>query len=79
MAPDVEALLVDRIGDDRGLGGAAGATVCFMVPIDQCFRLVGIIRAHWKGFTGGDEVWEQIDGFFADLKARSHTGEAVHA
>ncbi len=79
MTPDVEALLVDRLGDDRGLGGVAGEAVCFMVPIDQCFKLVGIIRAHWKGFAGGDEVWEQIDTFFADLERSAHPGEALHA
>ena len=46
----------------------AGAdAVCYLVPIDQCFRLVGIIRMHWKGFTGGTAVWEEIDRFFADL------------
>ena len=37
------------------------------MPIDQCFRLVGLIRMHWKGFTGGAAVWEEIDRFFADL------------
>ena len=42
-------------------------TACFLVPIDQCFRLVGIIRMQWKGFTGGTAVWEEIDGFFAEL------------
>ena len=60
-----------------GRSGAAGqpgaararlATACFLVPIDQCFRLVGIIRMHWKGFTGGTAVWEEIDRFFADLR-----------
>ena len=80
MAPDVEALLVDRLGSDRGLGGAAGDAVCFMAPIDQCFRLVGIIRTHWKGFSGGDLVWEEIDRFFADMNRGSRApGEAVHA
>ena len=42
-----------------GAAGQSGARAapargdCFLVPIDQCFRLVGIIRMHWKGFTGG--------------------------
>ena len=39
-------------GESGAPGRGAGA-VCFLVPIDQCFRLVGIIRMHWKGFTGG--------------------------
>ena len=26
-------------------------------PIDVCFELVGLIRMHWRGFSGGEEVW----------------------
>ena len=55
------AHVVNRVR--RGSAGIA----CFLVPIDQCFRLVGIIRMQWKGFTGGNAVWEEIDRFFADL------------
>ena len=62
LQPDVQALLVNRVrrGEAR--------SDCFIVPIDQCFRLVGLIRMHWKGFTGGTAVWEEIDRFFADLR-----------
>jgi hypothetical protein len=62
LQPDVQALLVNRVrrGGDR--------SDCLIVPIDQCFRLVGLIRMHWKGFTGGTAVWEEIDRFFADLR-----------
>jgi len=62
LAPDVQALLVNRVRR-----GSPTAVECWVVPIDQCFRLVGLIRMHWKGFTGGAAVWEQIDRFFADL------------
>ncbi len=62
LQPDVEALLVNRVR--RGTAPAG----CFLVPIDQCFRLVGIIRMQWKGFTGGTAVWEEIDRFFAELR-----------
>lgn len=62
LEPDVQALLVNRVR--RG----TAAIPCYIVPIDQCFRLVGIIRMQWKGFTGGTVVWEEIDRFFADLK-----------
>ena len=61
LQADVQALLVNRVR--RGSAG----TACFLVPIDQCFRLVGIIRMQWKGFTGGSAVWEEIDRFFAEL------------
>jgi len=56
--PDVEALLVNRI---------SGAPEYFRVPIDHCFRLVGLIRTHWRGLSGGSEVWQEIDGFFRRL------------
>jgi hypothetical protein len=61
LESDVQALLVNRVRR----GGAGPAT--YLVPIDQCFRLVGLIRLHWKGFTGGAAVWEEIDRFFDEL------------
>jgi len=61
MEADVEALLVNRIGHDPEY---------YMVPIDECFRLVGLIRSQWQGLSGGAEVWRAIGEFFTDLKAR---------
>jgi hypothetical protein len=26
---------------------------------------------HWKGFDGGEEAWEAIDGFFDAVRERS--------
>jgi len=78
LAPDVEALLVNRVAGARG--DEARVPVYFLVPIDQCFRLVGIIRTHWRGFTGGSVVWQEIDGFFAGLRRRAWpAAEAMHA
>jgi hypothetical protein len=67
LEPDVEALLVNRTGSARDY---------YIAPIDQCFELVGLIRANWRGFTGGEEVWRKINGFFARLKERSRPSEA---
>jgi hypothetical protein len=76
MEPDVEALLVNRIGLQKEGGGAA----YFVVPIDECYRLVGMIRLHWRGLSGGAEVWQEIQQFFADLTSRSvDVGEVSHA
>jgi hypothetical protein len=61
LEPDVEALLVNR---------AQGAREHWIVPIDDCFRLVGLIRTHWKGLTGGRDVWQQIPRFFEELERR---------
>jgi hypothetical protein len=76
MEPDVTALLVNRVGHTRGYTAAE----YYLVPIDECYKLVGLIRAHWHGLSGGTEVWRQIGGFFAALKKRSAivTG-AAHA
>jgi hypothetical protein len=62
MEPDVEAFLVNRVSVTREY---------YIVPIDECFRLVGIIRMHWRGLSGGADVWKEIDSFFAGLKSRS--------
>jgi len=76
MAPDVMALLVNRVGHARGFTQAE----YYLVPIDECYKLVGLIRAHWHGLSGGTEVWREIGGFFATLKKRSVVvTEAAHA
>ena len=65
MEPDVEALLVNR---------ARGARKHWLVPIDDCYALVGVIRTRWRGFTGGKEVWQEIERFFAALDAKAMEG-----
>ena len=62
MERDVEALLVNR---------ARGAREHFLLPMDECYSLVGLIRTRWRGFTGGQEVWEEIGLFFEELRRRS--------
>ncbi len=64
MKRDVEALLVNRV---------RGTREHFLVPIDECYRLVGLIRMHWRGLSGGREVWEEIEQFFEELRKRSKT------
>lgn len=59
MKPDVEALLVNRIDE---------AEEYYLAPIDTCYELVGLIRLHWRGFSGGREVWEEIERFFNRLR-----------
>jgi hypothetical protein len=75
LKADVEALLVNRIGSARGLKAEY-----YVVPIDQCFKLVGLIRMHWHGLSGGTEVWREVGEFFATLKGRAGVGsEEAHA
>ena len=61
----------------RGAAGPAGRRgfECFLVPIDACYELVGLVRMHWKGFDGGQEAWEAIDGFFDAVRERSRPAE----
>jgi hypothetical protein len=67
LEPDIEALLVNRVGHARESAPAA----YFFAPMDDCYRLVGLIRTHWKGLSGGNEVWTEIAGFFSALRARA--------
>ncbi len=67
MRPDVEALLVNRVGHANGLTNPE----YYIAPIDQCYKLVGLIRMHWRGLSGGTEVWAEIGRFFTDLRSKS--------
>lgn len=62
ILPDVEALLL-RKEDDTFAG--------YLVPIDKAYELTAIVRMHWKGFSGGEEVWDAMNRFFEDLRGRS--------
>ena len=57
MEADVEALLVNRLGARRG----SRRTSISCVPIDQCFKLVGLVRTHWRGLSGGEELWQALE------------------
>jgi hypothetical protein len=74
LRPDIEALLVNRVGHAHELSRAEH----YIAPIDDCYRLVGTVRANWKGLSGGTEVWTEIGRFFSDLRSRADVvnGEA---
>jgi hypothetical protein len=69
LEPDVEALLVNRM---------RGARAYYRVPIDECFKLVGLVRTHWRGLSGGAALWPEVDKYFQQLEARS-AKKASHA
>ncbi|MYV47301.1 DUF5947 family protein [Streptomyces sp. SID2888] len=58
LEPDVEALLVNT---------ARSADHHWIAPIDDCFRMVALVRTLWRGLSGGSQVWPAIDRFFAEL------------
>jgi Family of unknown function (DUF5947) len=61
LAPRMEALLVNTTGDRREE---------WLVPVDDCYRLVAVVRREWTGLTGGDRVGPEIEGFFDELGRR---------
>jgi hypothetical protein len=57
VQPDVEAVLVR--------GGEA-----WVVPIDACYRLVGVLRSVWQGFSGGPDARRAVDEFVASVRTK---------
>lgn len=63
MQPDVEAALIYR---PRGARARS-----YVVPIDACYELTGLVRSKWSGIQGGDEVHSAVDNFFAAVAERA--------
>jgi uncharacterized protein DUF5947 len=61
MAAGVQALLVNTV---------RGAREQWVVPIDDCYRLVALVRREWVGLSGGSTVWPQVQRFFDGLGSR---------
>jgi hypothetical protein len=59
LEPDAEALIVNRIADPPEFA---------IAPIDECYRLVGMIKLSWDGISGGDGPERAIGEFFRELK-----------
>lgn len=66
LAADTEAVLVNRVGESREV---------FRVPLDECYKLIGLIRTKWRGISGGSQVWEETGRFFEALRQRA----TIHA
>jgi len=62
LAPGLEALLVNRLGNEGQY---------YIVPVDSCYKLIGMIRMAWKGIYGGKEVNDVINRFFSELNEKS--------
>ena len=58
LTPEVEALLVNTAG---------GGSEHWLVPVDDCFALVTLVRREWRGLSGGTRVWPEVTRFFATL------------
>lgn len=64
LAPHVQALLVNT---------AKGLSEAWIVPVSDCYRLVGIVVQTWEGLSGGDRVWKTIEEFFVNLRSDDGT------
>jgi hypothetical protein len=65
LEPDAEALIVNRTADEHQYA---------IVPVDQCYRMVGLIKSHWEGITGGRGVEDAVGEFFERVRARALVG-----
>jgi hypothetical protein len=55
LEADAEALVVNRM---------VGAHQHAIVPIDECYRLVGLIKSTWEGISGGNAIRDAVPRFF---------------
>ncbi len=62
LEPDAEAMIVDRLTETRR---------AVIAPIDECYKLVGMIRVSWEGLSGGEGPARAIDAFFDQLEVRN--------
>ena len=62
LTADLEALLINRTQDPAEY---------YVVPIDACYRLVGLMRSSWQGIAGGQGAFEAITSFFRELRERA--------
>jgi Family of unknown function (DUF5947) len=62
LTPDVEAILVNR---------AEGENEMFLIPVDECYSLVGELRMKWQGFDGGAEARAALAIFLEGLRRRA--------
>ncbi len=59
LEADAEALIVNRMADPAQYA---------IAPIDECYRLVGLVKVNWEGISGGTGLERAIAGFFAELE-----------
>jgi hypothetical protein len=73
LRSDVEALLVID-GNDVILRFHSTARPNSI----ECYKLVGLIRMHWRGLSGGTEVWREVGNFFKELKVKAGAVNGEH-
>ena len=59
LVPDTEALIINRL---------ANPPQHVIAPLDDCYRLVGMIKSRWSGISGGPELSATVAEFFDGLR-----------
>ena len=62
LESDAEALVVNRLAEPHQFA---------IVPIDQCYALVGLIKSRWEGISGGQAIETAVPEFFGFLRERA--------
>ena len=62
LETDGEALIVNRLAEPPQYA---------IAPIDDCYRLVGLVKTRWEGISGGAGLERARAGFFDHLRARA--------
>jgi Family of unknown function (DUF5947) len=68
LAPDVEAIFVNRTEEGNEV---------YLIPIDECYSLVGELRLRWQGFDGGAEARASLATFLDSLRRRARALEGT--
>jgi hypothetical protein len=61
LEADTSALLVHRLGKEPRH---------YLLSIDHCYHLTGIVRSRWQGMSGGDGPMQAVDHFLDRLQVR---------
>ena len=62
LEPDAEALVVNRISEPPQFA---------IVPIDECYAIVGAVKSSWEGISGGAAIEREVPGFFERIRGRA--------
>ena len=65
LEADGEALVVNRMTEPAEHA---------IVPIDECYRLVGLIKSNWTGISGGDAIADAVPRFFTHIRRKAQVG-----
>jgi len=70
LETDSEALVANRMSHPAQYA---------ILPIDQCYALVGLIKSRWEGISGGGAIEQAVPEFFASIRARATRAGAGRA